>query len=244
MKKLILIALVVGAWYFVFGSGNSSKFFWNGNTVKGTGDVVHKPVSVDAFHGIILQGSMDVMITPGTEQSVEIVAQQNIADLITTEVRDGSWIIATREGFSTNKEFTVRIQVPAMDKVKIQGSGDVKGTGSFKADNVDLKIEGSGDIEMNYHATSVKVKVEGSGDVALRGTCTDLNIAIEGSGDVDTRGLQCTNARTSIEGSGDVIVNATAELDARIAGSGSVSYVGSPNVKKSVAGSGEVKKLD
>ena len=244
MKKIILVALVIGAWYFIFGKGNGIDLFWNSNNVKGTGDVVHKPVSVDAFHGITLQGSMDVVITPGNEQSVEIVAQQNIADLITTEVHDGIWVIATSEGFRTKEEFTVKIIVPTMDKVKIQGSGDVTGTGLFKADNVELKIEGSGDIQMTYEARSIKAKVEGSGDFVLKGSCTDLNIAIEGSGDVDSQGLQCMNARTNIAGSGDIVVNAVAVLDATISGSGSVRYTGDPQVKKSIAGSGEVKRVD
>ncbi|MFZ1331287.1 MAG: head GIN domain-containing protein [Flavobacteriales bacterium] len=244
MKKVILIALVIGAWYFIFGNGGGIGHFWNADHVKGTGDVVHRPLAVDAFHGITLQGSMDVMITPSNEQSVEVVAQQNIADLVTTEVKNGVWNISTSDGFSTNEEFTINIKVPAMDKVKIQGSGDIEGTDSFKADQVDLKIEGSGDIKMTYEASSVKAKIEGSGDIVLKGSCADLDLAIEGSGDVDSRGLQCVNARTSIAGSGGIFVNATTTLDATIAGSGSVQYSGNPQLKKSVAGSGEVKKLD
>ena len=232
MKKLILVVLVVGAWSFIFGTGTTRDLFGNGNTVQGTGDVVHRPLSVDAFHGITLQGSMDVMITPSAEQSVEIVAQQNIAELITVEVHDGIWTIATLRG-SVHKEFTVHIHVPVMDNVKIEGSGDVKGMDMFTTDNVELKVEGSGDIDMQYQATSVKANVEGSGDILLRGSCTDMTIAIEGSGDIDTRGMQCMNARTSIAGSGDISVNAIEDLHATIAGSGSVRYIGSPKESKS-----------
>jgi hypothetical protein len=74
------------------------------NHIKGEGDVIKKPLTVDAFHGIVLEGAADVVITQAATQQVEVEGQPNIAALVTTAVKDGIWTVGTgRASYSTNK---------------------------------------------------------------------------------------------------------------------------------------------
>ncbi len=214
--------------------------------VKGTGDVVKKTIAVQAFHGIDVEGSIDVVLTQATTQSVEIEAQANLIDLVKTEVKDGIWTISTGDkGYSTDKAFTVHISVPSIDVVSIQGSGDVKGVGNFSADNVVLDIEGSGDMSLAFTTKSIKAVIQGSGDMKLSGTSATLKAHVEGSGDISAKDLVCANADVSSEGSGDITVNVSESLAASIAGSGDVTYKGHPaKVNKNVDGSGEVRSME
>lgn len=211
--------------------------------VKGTGDVVKKTVPVGSFHGILVEGAIDVEVTPGTAQQVEIEAQANLIELVTTDVRNGIWTIGTGEkGYSTDKPFVVHITVPSIDRVAIEGSGDVKALGAFTADEVELSVQGSGDLSWTTDAKSIKTTVQGSGDIRLTGSCTALTAAVQGSGDINARGLSAGSASASTSGSGDIIVNTSGELTASVEGSGDVVYQGSPaQVRSSVNGSGEVR---
>ncbi len=212
--------------------------------VEGAGNVVRRSLSVPPFHGIRVEGALDVVLTPAPAQQVEVEAQENLVDLVTTEVRNGIWTIRTREGYSTDKPFVVHISAPVIDAVSIDGSGDVKGQGPFAAGKVHLGIQGSGDLDMAFTATAVDVAVQGSGDVKLAGTCSDLNAAVQGSGDINARDLKAESARASSTGSGDITVCATKRLNAAVAGSGDVVYTGDPQtVDKQVAGSGEVRPM-
>lgn len=210
--------------------------------VKGTGEVVKKGLAVDAFHGILVEGSIDVVLTKSSAQKVEVEAQANIGELVTTEVNNGVWTITTSKNYSTGKTFTIYISVPVMDEVHILGSGDVSGKDTFTAGKVDLSIEGSGDIDLAFEASDVSAHVAGSGDIKLSGSCGALAVAIEGSGDVNARAMKAKNAAVSTMGSGDVTVTASESLKASIEGSGDVVYNGSPaSVTKNVSGSGEVR---
>ncbi|HRH38454.1 MAG TPA: head GIN domain-containing protein [Flavobacteriales bacterium] len=210
--------------------------------VKGSGEVVKKQITVAAFHGIIVNGSMDVEIVRSDVQSVEVEAQANIAELITTEVHDGVWAIETSKDYSTDKAFTIRIHVPSMDKVHINGSGDVKSATSFKAERVDLGISGSGDITFVAEASSVYVTIEGSGDIRVSGTSERLNASTEVRGDVNASGLTVKEVDARIEGSGDIKANASDNVQANIAGSGDVVLMRNPaSMKNHIAGSGEVR---
>ncbi len=213
--------------------------------VKGVGAVVKRTVNVAQFHGIDVQGSIDVVLTQAPSQSVEVEAQANLVDLVTVEVSKGTWTIATSKGYSTDKPFIVHISSPLIDQVEIHGSGDVKSESTFTADNVRLGVEGSGDIVLAYNAKSVTADIQGSGDIKLSGSAQTLTASVEGSGDINAKNMTAETAAVSTAGSGDITVNATGSLSASIEGSGDILYRGKPaNINRSVAGSGEVRSLE
>jgi hypothetical protein len=210
--------------------------------VKGTGEVVKRALTVEAFHGIIVEGSIDVVFTKAGTQRVEVEAQANIGELVTTEVNNGVWTIGTSKNYSTNKVFTVHISLPVIDQVHILGSGNVSGKDVFTAGKVDLDIEGSGDIDLAFEANELSAAIAGSGDMKLSGSCSTLSVAVAGSGDVNAKGLKAKNASVSTSGSGDVSVTTSGSLDATIAGSGDIVFSGNPaKVNQHVSGSGEVR---
>ncbi len=213
--------------------------------VKGVGEVVKKSLTVDALHGIELEGSMDVVLTQGAVQSVEVEAQANLIELLETNVKNGIWTIETKDGYTTNKAFIIRITAPVIDEVSLDGSGDITCNGTFKSEAMQLAIAGSGNITMNFESKEANAAIAGSGDMVLTGTCTKLSVAVAGSGDVNAKALKASDASVDIAGSGDVTLDASQSLEASIAGSGDVSYKGSPaQVKRNVMGSGEVRALD
>lgn len=212
--------------------------------VKGQGEVVKHTLTVADFHGLVLEGSMDVELTPSDTRSVTVEAQANIAELVTTEVSGGIWRVSTREDCSTDKRFIVHISLPTFDRITVRGSGDVKGTGAFRMEDLDVSIDGSGDVTLTVDAKRVTASVGGSGDVLLSGSSGQVKVAVGGSGDVNAKTLRTDKASVSVAGSGDVTVNTSRELDVSLAGSGNVLYRGGPTqVRKSVSGSGVVRDI-
>jgi hypothetical protein len=213
--------------------------------VKGTGEVVKKTITVADFHGINVEGAIDVVITQSATRSVEVEAQANIAELLTSEVRDGVWVIGTETSYSTTKPFIVHISIPTIDRVSIDGSGDVKGIGTFTADRVWLDIQGSGNMTLAFNAKTISTDLQGSGDVVLSGSCTELKATVQGSGDINAKDLASEDANVKITGSGDVLVSVNETLAAAVEGSGDVTYKGKPaNLSRSVTGSGDVRSIE
>lgn len=58
--------------------------------VQGSDDEVRRTITLWAFHGIVLHGSMDVVITTAAERSVVVEAQANIAELVIISVKSRS----------------------------------------------------------------------------------------------------------------------------------------------------------
>jgi len=187
---------------------------------------------------------LDVQVKQGGAQLVEVEGQQNLVDLVEFVVKDGICTIRTQTCYRTEKPFVVHITMASLERITIQGSGDVRGTGRFTAEALDLDVQGSGDLELEIAAAEVEAVVQGSGTLKLIGNCTTLAASVQGSGDIKAGNLIATSAKASVSGSGDVTVQTTGVLDAQVVGSGDVRYRGTPGeIKRSITGSGDIKPV-
>lgn len=237
--------------------------------VQGNGDIATEGRELASFRSIEVEGAVDVTITYGAKQSVELRTDENLLDIITTEVSfDGELKISSTEPYIASHRVTLEIVVPVLEGVEIEGSSIVKvggtqlenndvekftiliegsGTfiiGSMVADYIGVRVEGSGWVYFSDMQTdSVDVEVEGSGDVDLDGETQALKVVIEGSSTMTATDLIAEHADITVEGSGDVRVHVTSFLRATIEGSGAIRYKGDPRVESKVSGSGVIERL-
>jgi hypothetical protein len=239
MKNLLMLPL-----FILFFLPNTQAQKWWNSGIDGKGPVVEKTLQLDDFSGIRLSISADVYLTQGNTQSVRISAQQNIIDLIETQVEDNIWKIKTEENIDDHAPIKIYITVPRMTYVKLSCSGDIYTENTFTGnDLVEVGISGSGDLRFKTTARSIEATISGSGDIELDGSTENLNISISGSGDVDAKELMSSNCEVKISGSGGAKVHATQNLNVRVSGSGDVYYKGSPNVQSRISGSGDLQSM-
>ncbi len=193
-------------------------------SIRGSGTVVSEVRPVAGFDEVAVLGFGTLEIDISGSDSLEIEAEDNLMQYLTSEVKGNRLELSTEEDINLNptKPVLYRITAEQLNEILILGSADVRTT-RIDSDMFRLTINGSGDVE-------------------LMGTVTALEVVINGSGDFTGSGLTADTAAITINGSGNGVVNALRELDARIAGSGSVEYLGNPSVAMSVTGSGSVSK--
>ena len=206
---------------------------------------------VPSFSEISLRVPAQLHLEQGNKQSIRIEAKSSTLEKIITEVRDRQLVIRFQNrdlffnSFNPGK-IDIYVTVPEVDGLAISGSGDIIAQNKISTRILDLKVSGSGDINLNdLDAERVKASISGSGDILIEngGVADDFTANISGSGSVKAKEFKANDVSVNIAGSGSCSVAAEKSLKARIAGSGNVYYNGNPNIDSSVAGSGRVKKL-
>lgn len=238
MKKNNII-LVLSIAVAVFASGCRK----GGLCVRGAGPVVSETRSLASFDKITLDGSADIYIAQDSVQSVTVQAQDNILDILETEVYNGHLKIGFDRNCVKNHEpVKVYLTVPNIWEVRVEGSGNIIGLGSINMSDLRFEIEGSGNIQFPLiSANSLGVHISGSGDVNFAGEgASYLDIDINGSGNVRAYDLPVNNVAIDVDGSGDSRVHAIDNLDVRISGSGNVYYLGYPQITSHISGSGDI----
>jgi len=101
----------------------------------------------------------------------------------------------------------INFKPKTLDRVSIQGSGSVDIHNILCNSDMDIVIQGSGDVRgYNCQFEDLTVSIQGSGDVTLNKDCQadNLDLSISGSGKIISKIKQIENINKSISGSGKI----------------------------------------
>ncbi|RAK64174.1 head GIN domain-containing protein [Hymenobacter edaphi] len=240
MKTNLLPALLLPALLLTTACSHEGDAF--GPRVRGVGPTETQKRTVNSFSRVELKIDAEVILTQGPQREVHIEAQQNILDVLETELSGDELQIeyghARVVGHSPVK---VYITAPSLSEVEVSGSGKLRTATPWAANSLKVGVTGSGEADVELaNVDGLRATVSGSGEVKLRGTAATNNISISGSGKVSAYDLSTQDTYASISGSGKAYVRAARTLSAEISGSGTVYYRGTPTVTSRISGSGKV----
>ncbi len=222
----------------------SSCFGFGGRRVRGNGDMGTQTRNTGAFDGIRVLGSMDVILSSGSEYAVKVEADENLLEYIVTDKDGDDLVIKTRNNYNLSPRAGMKVYVtsPSLETIKITGSGSVLSQSKLSADGkMDIDVTGSGDVKLDVSAPEVEAEATGSGNIILSGTTRSFKGEINGSGELRCFNLMSEATEVGISGSGSAEVHASKRLDVRISGSGDVAYKGTPTINQRISGSGSVR---
>ena len=141
-------------------------------------------------------------------------------------------------------DYDIVVRLPKLEEVILDGEGTVKGSGTFKTDNLHLVINGGGKIDLNVEAQKVNAEINGLGKIVLSGTAQEANFSIPGAGKIDAMEVRTIICNATISGLGKSMVDVIDVLNANISGNGTIVYRNMPKeLNKNITGLGTVKSL-
>jgi len=221
--------------------------YMGGKKIDGNGNRTTVARSVGNFDGVEVRGGIDVVLSPGNDYVLRIEADENLIPYIEVNNDGGSVEVSSREGYNLRSKGGIKVYAtaPAFERIAVSGSGDIRSTGMVKGGKgLELKIRGSGDIQLAVDAPQVATEISGSGSARLQGTTRNFDADIRGSGDVYAFELLSETANVDIAGSGNAQVFASKQLSVEIKGAGDVAYKGGGAVNQKIMGSGNVRKVE
>lgn len=159
------------------------------------------------FHVIVTQKKGSPRLTLRTNDNWKDVLRLAVDnDRLMIQPQKGRYFDADKAG-----RMLLYLEVENLSEVKLQGSGNIEFARSFKADNLQLELVGSGDIDFQQSLrcqNSLNIKLQGSGDIDFNqgADAKEVNICLLGSGDVTSEGMLCSQnkMKVDLQGSGDI----------------------------------------
>lgn len=239
-KSLVLLTVLA---LLVFPACGLTFNMANSNRVNGSGNAISETRDVSGFTEVSLEVPSTLYIEQGDTESLTIEADDNILELIESEVVGSRLTLGIKPSFSLNLGSRIKfyLTVKDLNAVSINGSGRVE-AGELTSTDLKLSISGSGDYVIEQlTADRLETNIDGSGKIIVAGQAPELDVHISGSGNFNCPDLAAQNATVRIDGSGSVTLWPSDSLDIRISGSGTVRYYGTPSITQSISGSGSIK---
>lgn len=207
---------------------------------------------VPTFQKISYRIPGKLFLRQGSPQKVVLEGDRERIEEIKTTVKGDRLIIGDEDedrwftwDLGNQEKLNVYITVEHIDGLYVSGSGNAIGETTINADQLDMKVSGSGSLELNVAVVNdIKADVSGSGDLKVKGNCKDLDSSISGSGRVFIANAISGDARFRVSGSGKVLASGTAQsVEADISGSGKVlaAELETGRCEVRISGSGDVE---
>jgi len=204
--------------------------------------------SVEDFNSVRLEGTGRLLITQGEVEALEIVAEENILDELTSEVVGNTLVLGFKERpwnktIIPTQSITYHLAVIDLAKITLNGAGIVN-IDEFEAEKIALTINGASQIKIDQlTANELYVQISGTGTLSLGGQVALQTISIDGAGNYQAGDLQTASTTITIDGLGNGTVWANETLEISIDGGGSVRFYGSPSVTQEIRGLGNIDNL-
>jgi hypothetical protein len=218
------------------------------NVIRGSGEIVSEAREVSGFSGVALLGSGEVIITQGESEGLVIEADDNLLQLITSQVRGDTLELGFdranwRASIQPSQPIRYLVAVRELGALDLAGSGRME-VADLSAEGLRLTLSGSGDIALDQlSASDLNVTLPGSGNLQLAGAVERQTVGLGGSGNYEAGDLESQSAEVTLSGSGNVTLWVREALDVRLSGSGTVNYFGTPTVERDISGSGDINPL-
>ncbi|HKS57096.1 MAG TPA: DUF2807 domain-containing protein [Steroidobacteraceae bacterium] len=184
---------------------------------------------VTAFDAIDMRGAARLEITVGQPESLVLEGRAASIERVETSVRHNTLYIESkpRDWFmsSNRRRITVKISVPRLESLQVEGGNDVRLTGFDGGDS--------------------RIQASGAAHIFAEGRLAELTVRMAGAGHGDFSRLVADQAKVTVEGVGSVIVHPKDTLDATMNGVGAILYTGSPReVSTRMNGLGTIARKD
>jgi len=188
------------------------------------------------FSKIEIESIAKVYLRQDPVQSVKVSSDGMLRKVETTVSNNTLHIEGNAEGELT-------ISVPQIEKISIEGKGEVIGQSPLNSDQLRLDISGDGKMILDVHVKELKANISGLGKITLAGTAENSDFDISGSGKIDAYELKTVKCKANISGLGKCMIDVTDNLTTDISGSGSVVYKTKPkNSSENISGVGKISE--
>ncbi|WP_026952487.1 head GIN domain-containing protein [Algoriphagus mannitolivorans] len=185
----------------------------------------------------LIQSDNESISIEGSEELSERFKITQQGDQLELELKD------VKGNFFKDKSLDVTLQIADLKELEFEGVGNIKTQSAFNVDQISIRGEGVGNINLELNANRIDADLDLMGNMNLKGKSDRFNLDNEGIGNIDASGLIAQNVDLRSSGIGRVAVHCEGELSLEVSGIGEVKYTGYPKViKEDVSGIGKVSR--
>lgn len=207
--------------------------------------------NIGAVRRVSFRSLGDLSIIQGEREGMEIEAASPLRERVRADVRGDTldlwinmdWWEWLNPVYWGPQPIRYRLYLRQLEGLKSSGAGRIS-VPQLLTPKFMLEQSGAGEVQIHGLETGqLTALLSGVGNTQVSGRATQQDVTISGVGSYQADRLQSDTAQVVLSGVGSASIWVTGTLDARLSGTGSIHYYGSPQVRQSRSGVGNIQAL-
>lgn len=240
MKTIIKLTLFFSVVAF------SSCAIDTSNKIKGSGNVIEKVrYNTNNFSKIKASNGLDVFIAEGNSTKIIVEADENLHDIIKTEIENGTLKIYSEKNIWRAKARKIYVTTPSLSAISASSGSDVITEDFFTSKHFEARTSSGADLTVRIKAKTLIGSSSSGSDLTLIGTAESAELSSSSGSDLDASDLIAKNVIANASSGSDLDANATEKITAKASSGGDIDFEGNPETivtKKSSSGGSISKK--
>ncbi|MFK5958762.1 MAG: head GIN domain-containing protein [Lutibacter sp.] len=223
----------------------TSSCFMEGITgIRGNGNVVSEDRNINSdFDAIKVQQGINLYLTQGSVTDLNVEADENIIDLLITEVKNGELKIYFDKNVYKAKERNVYLTATKISKISASSGASVKSENTLQVSSLDLSSSSGSSIKIHVNASEVTSESSSGSTINIFGKTATFSAEASSGSSIDADKLEAIDVYAKASSGANIDVNVTGNLTAKASSGGDIDFEGNPtHVNKKTSSGGSVSR--
>lgn len=212
---------------------------------KGNGTVTEETRNVGAFFNLDIDGDYEIVLQEGSTPLITVQTDENLHQYVETKLDGQTLKVRNVEKIQASENTRLIITYQKIEDIILGGAAKVENRGVINSDELNIRVNGSGVIDLSINVRELELKLGGAGSVNLRGKAEKQKMELSGAGNLAALELESKECEVNLSGIGSAQVFVTDNLKAEVSGVGSIRFKGDPrNISREVSGLGDIERVE
>jgi hypothetical protein len=236
-----IIAITIAATLFTSCHVRDIHF---GDGIDGNGNVTTEKRNVEGnFSKVDVSRGLNVTLEQADTFFVEVEADQNLQEHISTKVENGTLFITTDENIDEATAKNIRVKLPSLTALETTSGSSVKSNSTFSGTFIDVKTSSGSEADLNLEYDAIKCENTSGSTLNVKGKALKLNTHSSSGSTIDAKELLVNEVVSESTSGSFTNVHPLVSLNAKASSGSSIEYDSSPKtVSKEESSGGSVSK--
>jgi hypothetical protein len=212
------------------------------NRVNGNRNVVTEDRSTkEDFTKIKVSTGLDLYISQGSKNQITVEADENLQDIIRTEVKDGVLKIYSEKNIWRAKARKVYVTVKTLEALTATSGSDAYAKETLKVNDLKISATSGADIHISVNVNTIETTATSGSNIEVSGASNNHISKATSGASIDAYQLRSKNVTVKVTSGANINVHASESIDAKATSGGDIDFKGSPKkVNKKTSSGGSV----
>lgn len=241
MKTLVRITVLITT-YLIILFTTSSCFVEGMTGIKGSKNVVSEERDISSnFETIKVQQGINLYLTQGNSTDISVEADDNIIDLLKTEVKNNELKIYFDKNVYRAKARNVYLTTRDISEIRTSSGAHVRSENTIETKTLDLDSSSGSSIKIHVNADEVISETSSGATMKIQGKTGSFSASSSSGSSINASDLKTVDAYAKASSGANIDLNVSGKLTAKASSGGDIDYDGNPNdVNKDTSSGGSV----